>query len=197
MAQKYFQANLQTLERLRVARGWSREQLAAKAIVSTRTLDSIMAGKQAVLFTFSKLAKALDTPVTEIVDGFEEPKPRGDRRYTVTITISAPYDEYDEAKDLPEFLQKLLSRVGGDQIWGVEAKAGSVEIRFCLTEEQHAKLIAALEAGTLGDLDIVRMDVHWDANLRPDEPTLYDDIYPEGELPLDASDWNNDAEGRG
>ena len=63
MAQKYFKANLPKLENLRIARGWSREQLASKAILSTRTLDSIMAGKSAVLSTFSKLAKALETPV--------------------------------------------------------------------------------------------------------------------------------------
>ena len=141
MAQKYFKANLPKLENLRIARGWSREQLASKAILSTRTLDSIMAGKSAVLSTLSKLAKALETPVETIVDGFESESLQRppDRRWTVTISISAPYDAYDETKDLPEFLTKLLSRVGGDQIWGAEVSLGSTLIRFDLTEEQYAQ----------------------------------------------------------
>ena len=54
-------------------RGMSREKLAAKAIVSPRTLDSIMAGKQAAISTFSKLAKALDAPVESILEGYEDP----------------------------------------------------------------------------------------------------------------------------
>ena len=58
MAQKYFKANITKLESLRISRGLSRDKLAAKAIVSPRTLDSIMAGKQAAISTFSKLAKA-------------------------------------------------------------------------------------------------------------------------------------------
>ena len=66
MAQKYFKANHLKLESLRIARGMSRQKLASKAIVSPRTLDSIMAGKQAVISTFSKLAKALDAPVESI-----------------------------------------------------------------------------------------------------------------------------------
>jgi transcriptional regulator with XRE-family HTH domain len=155
MAQKYFQADLKKLENLRIARGWSREDLADKAIVSTRTLDSIMAGKQAVLSTFAKIAKALETPVNTIIHDFELPQKPEERRWTVTISISAPYDAYDETKELPEFLKKLLSRVGGDEIWGVKATAGSTKICCYLTDDQHAKLMSEYQAGTLGDLDII------------------------------------------
>jgi len=157
MAQKYFKANLPKLENLRIARGWSREQLASKAILSTRTLDSIMSGKSAVLSTFSKLAKVLETPVNAIVDGFELPQHPRERRWTVTISISAPYDAYDETKDLPDFLKKLLNKVGGDEIWGVEASAGSTKIEFYLTDEQYAKLMSEYEAGNLDDLNITNI----------------------------------------
>jgi transcriptional regulator with XRE-family HTH domain len=158
MAQKYFKANLPKLENLRIARGWSREQLASKAILSTRTLDSIMAGKSAVLSTFSKLAKALETPVNGIVEGFELPQKPETRYWTVTIKISAPFDSFDEARDLPEWVAKLLNKVGGDEIWGVEAAAGSTLIRCHLTNEQHAALMAEFAAGNLADLDIINID---------------------------------------
>ena len=75
MAQKYFKADIQRIQSLCISRGWSREQLASKAIVSPRTLDSIMAGKQAVLSTFAKIAKALDAPVESILEGYEPPQP--------------------------------------------------------------------------------------------------------------------------
>ncbi len=176
MAQKYFQADIKKLESLRIARGWSREQFADKAIVSTRTLDSILAGKQAVLSTLSKLAKALDTPVQTIVDGFEQESPQrpADRRWTITITISGPYDKYDETKDLPEFLTKILSRVGGDELWGAKAAVGSIKIRFYLTGEQNAKLISELEAGNLDDLDIVGMTIDWKASPGEEDSSIDD-----------------------
>jgi len=160
MAQKYFKANLPKLENLRIARGWSREELASKAIISTRTLDSIMAGKSAVLSTLSKLAKAIETPIDSIVDGFESSQRPADRRWTITINISAPYDTYDETKDLPEFLTKLLSRVGGDQIWGAEVWSGSTFIRFDLTEEQYLKFLAEYRSGNLIDLDFLLFTSH-------------------------------------
>ena len=155
MAQKYFKANLPKLEKLRIARGWSREDLASEAIISTRTLDSIMAGKSAVLSTLSKLAKALETPVEAIVEGFQEPEMPKERCWKVTINISAPYDTYDETKDLPEFLTKLLSRIGGDQVLMPEVSAGSTLISFYLTKEQYDKFIAEYRALNLLDLDFL------------------------------------------
>ena len=76
------------------------------------------------------------------------------RCWSITINISAPYDAFDETKDLPEFLTKLLSRVGGDQIWGAEVSVGSTMIRFYLTDEQYLKFNAEYEAGNLSDLDL-------------------------------------------
>jgi len=160
MAQKYFKANHLKLEKLRVERGLSREELAARAIVSTRTIDSIMAGKSAVLSTYSKLAKALRTPINTIIDGFEMPSVPYKKTWSITISISTPYDEFDETKDLPPILKKLVERLGGDEIWGAEVSAGSTNISFYLTDEQHAKLISEYDAGTLSDLGIIDIQAY-------------------------------------
>jgi transcriptional regulator with XRE-family HTH domain len=154
MAQKYFKANLPKLENLRIARGWSREQLASKAILSTRTLDSIMAGKSGVLSTFSKLAKAIDTPVNALVDGFEMPQEPVNRCWSITINISAPYNAFDETKDLPEILTKLLAKVGGDELWGAKVSVGSTHITCYLTVVQYVNLKYYYEAGHLNALNI-------------------------------------------
>jgi transcriptional regulator with XRE-family HTH domain len=158
MAQKYFKANHRQLEKLRVARGWSREQLASKAIVSTRTLDSIMAGKQAVLSTLSKLAKALDTPVEKIVEGYEDPEPNT-RLWSVTITISTPFETFNEVDDLPEFFTKLLQKIGGNEVGGPDVLPGSTQISFYLTESQYYKLMQEYKAGNLNDLGVIDINV--------------------------------------
>lgn len=159
MAQKYFKASIMKLESLRVARGWSREELASKAIVSTRTLDSLMAGKPGVLSTFSKIAKALGTPVDTIIDIPQEklalPKLPGNRCIEIVIRIPTDFDKFDETKQLPKVLRRIASMLGGDEIWGAEVEAGSTAIRFYLTKEQYQKFIAAYEAGELKDLAII------------------------------------------
>lgn len=189
MAQKYFKANLPKLENLRIARGWSREQLASKAILSTRTLDSIMAGKCAVLSTLSKLAKALETPVEAIVDGFQEPEKPAGRCWKITITLSAPYDEVDETKELPEFITKLLSRVGGDQVFMPEVSVGSIKITFYLTEDQYFKYHDQITemANDLSHLGIIRAKTEKDDSFI--QPKTLDELLGLG---LEASELEND-----
>jgi len=141
MAQKYFKANHPKLESLRIARGMSRQKLADKAIVSPRTLDSIMAGKQAAISTFSKLAKALDAPVESILEGYEDPDAPIERLWKVTITISTPFDRFDETKDLPVFLSRLSSLLGGDGISCINVKPGSTKINVDLTNDQVINIV--------------------------------------------------------
>ncbi len=118
-----------------------------------------MAGKQAVLSTFSKLANALDVPIQTLVDGFELPTKPEERTWKITLTISTPYDEFDEAGDLPELLTKLLKRLGGDEIWGAKASAGSTKIEFYLTLQQAREFAKQRKAGNLSDLNIVSVKI--------------------------------------
>ena len=189
MAQKYFKTNLPKLEKLRIARGWSREDLATEAIISTRTLDSIMAGKSAVLSTLSKLAKALETPVDAIVDGFQEPEVPNARCWKVTITLSAPYDGFDETKELPEFLTKLLARIGGDQVLMPEVSVGSIKIQFYLTDEQNLPFHAQYTemASDLSHLGLVKIKIEPDDTFI--QPKTLDELLGLG---LEASELEND-----
>jgi transcriptional regulator with XRE-family HTH domain len=159
MAQKYFKANHPKLESLRIARGMSRQKLADKAIVSPRTLDSIVAGKQAALSTFSKLAKALDAPVESILEGYEDPVVPEERLWKVTITISTPFDRFDETKDLPVFLSRLYSLLGGDGVSFINVKPGSTKINVALTNEQVFKIVTAYLTSKLDVLKVKQIIV--------------------------------------
>lgn len=157
MAQKYFKANLERIESLRIARGWSRDALAAKAILSIRTLDSIVAGEQGVLSTFRKIAKAFEVPIESILEGYvEQPDPPPsqpkERRYRVTFEIATPYDDFDESKDLPKFFAMLFKRFGGDDLPDPTVTPGSTKITVQMDQSQVDKLVEAMKNREADDL---------------------------------------------
>jgi transcriptional regulator with XRE-family HTH domain len=73
MAQKYVKANIAAVQRLCVQRCLTQEALADKAEVHVRTINNLMAGKPVLLDTFGRVAKALDTPVELLMDGYKPP----------------------------------------------------------------------------------------------------------------------------
>ena len=158
MAQKYFKANVDKLESLRIARGWSREALADKALVSTRTLDSLMAGENGVLSTFAKLAKALDTPVNSLLDGYESPavQQRGPESPPDASAILSTQpikgikiwigDSSTYTLDTPrEVLAYLLGQSieAQQKIVVIEITKGSIIVELEMSEEDVLRLVAA------------------------------------------------------
>jgi len=55
------------IDRLRIQKGWALDTLARKAIVSNRTVDSVMAGKGVMVSTAKKLANALEVGMDDIM----------------------------------------------------------------------------------------------------------------------------------
>jgi transcriptional regulator with XRE-family HTH domain len=159
MAQKYFKANITRLENLRIERGWSREVLADKAIVSTRTLDSLMAGGSGTLSTFTKIARALSVEIGRILDGYDDPEPPKERVWMVTITVSTPFDQFDETRDLPLFLSRLLSKLGGNDLALIETGPGSTEITLDLTDRQLYDVTEAFLDKRLNDMSVERIAI--------------------------------------
>jgi transcriptional regulator with XRE-family HTH domain len=174
MARTYFKANVKEIESLRIARGWSsRQRLAEKAIISLRTIDSIMAGENALLSTFTKIAKAFDVPVESILEDYEKPESCKGRVWEITIQIRTPYAEFDETKDLPLLISELMKRVGGREFWSPETTPGSTIIRIYVEGDQMSALLAAFQAGQLDDLGIV--DVKSDF-ISLEKSTLYEEF---------------------
>jgi transcriptional regulator with XRE-family HTH domain len=158
MAQKYFKANIKKIESLRIPRGWSREKLASKAILSIRTLDSLMAGEDCALGTFVKLAKALDTTVDSLLDGYEPPatQPRGlETPANPSATLSTQPikgikiwfgDDSPYTLDTPpDVLAYLLGQsiAAQQKIVVIEITKGSIIVEVEMSEEDVLRLVAA------------------------------------------------------
>ena len=107
----------EAIKRLRVAKGWSVEVLADKAICSPKTLQNIENGKRVYLSTLSKIAAklALNVEVMTLVEGGkpppEPPKPPSCVQFQLVVSI--PFDQFDESEQLGgfiEFLKKFMRR---------------------------------------------------------------------------------------
>jgi len=66
--------NIKRVHELRVARGWSQEQLAKVAGLSPRTVQRLEAGEGAALDTLQAIAGAFDIEVSEVLAA-EKPLP--------------------------------------------------------------------------------------------------------------------------
>lgn len=159
MGQKYFKANVDRIESTRISRGLSLEQVASKAVVSTRTLDSLMAGGRGAISTFAKIAKALEVPIESILEGYEDPEPPKERLWTVTITVSTPFKDFDETRDLPFFLSKLLLKLGGDGFSREEVKPGSTNISMGMNRDQVLLLVRRYLSGRLAYMEVTQIIV--------------------------------------
>jgi transcriptional regulator with XRE-family HTH domain len=196
MAQKYFKANIEKLESLRIARGWSREALADKALVSTRTLDSLMAGENGVLSTFAKIAKALDTPVNSLLDGYETPaaQPRGlesppdqsealstQRIKGVKISFgdNSPYT-LDTSHDL---ISKIVAHciASTHEVVVIEITKGSIIVELELSEDDLLRLVAAFTETRLDSIHVEA--IRLPATTGPLAAGLLEIIQPPGTAP--------------
>lgn len=146
MALRTFKPDVAKIERLRIQKGWALPDLAAKACVSKRTIDSIMLGKEVVISTISRVAKALGVSPDELIAGFDQEPvlpPKG-KRFEVAFRIDVrfqgdeahdlDFEEFDEASDLLAFLEKLTKLIapllGGIEVTGVEKSSVTVRVRM-------------------------------------------------------------------
>jgi transcriptional regulator with XRE-family HTH domain len=152
MAQRTYQINPKQLDALRAKRGWTFADLAIKAIVSDRTLTSLMAGQPALLSTLQKVAGALEVPIELLlVNDKPEPEPvidDGPTRIQVKVTLSMSAKLFDEIFHTEQFkllLQKLLGGRGDIQVNRVDP--GSTVLTMEMTPTQALALIEMYLAG--------------------------------------------------
>jgi transcriptional regulator with XRE-family HTH domain len=151
MSQRTFKAKTDVIEAARIKRGWTLFDLANKAIVSSRTLDSVMAGAPAVISTYRKIATALAVPVESIIQGNQEAeKPKG-KRLKMSLTISVPYEDFDECKQLLT-MDGLLRRLLGNIDLQPEAAKGSTMVTVFLNGEQREALLTYAPDALFGGL---------------------------------------------
>lgn len=147
MAQKYFRPDVEAIERLRINKGWALPTLAERAVVSKRTIDSIMAGNEVVISTLTKLAKALNVPVDSLdVDRAKRAEPPPDGRFfEMTIRLRVPFDQFDETRDLFRIIDGLGRKFGPrGELVVEETMRSSVRVRLALSSFEDARDIVRL-----------------------------------------------------
>lgn len=150
MALRTFKPDVAKIERLRIQKGWALPDLAAKACVSKRTIDSIMRGKEVVISTISRVAMALGVSPDELIVDFhlQPAAPPKGKRFEVAFRIDVrfqgdeahdlDFEEFDEASDLLAFLEKLtklIAPMAGDiEVTGVETSSVIVRVRMTIED---------------------------------------------------------------
>ncbi len=80
------------IERERITRGWTREQLASAARIDAKTLRDLLSGRRRpTLGTLREVARALEQPLPELIT-IVESRPRSVPSVGRPVTLSLPFD---------------------------------------------------------------------------------------------------------
>jgi len=152
----------EAIKRLRVAKGWTVEDLAGKAICSPKTLQNIEKGNRVYLSTLSKLAKplALNVEIMTLVQGGKPPAqppepPKPQPQVQMQFVLSIPFDQFDESAQLGgfiEFLKQFMKGGGNVNVLGVTP--GSTIITVAVSIEDMLALASAFKAGKLAEMQV-------------------------------------------
>ena len=150
------------LKRLREAKGWSQEALADKAIVSLKTISSLENAAPARPSTIAKVAKALGIAPAELVDQGDSAVATSaavilpaDRRVNVTLTLSIPFESFDETEGLDRLTSLLAAIVQTKNAIAVtNVSAGSVKVTLAVDPEDAASIARAFVEGKLTPISV-------------------------------------------
>jgi len=145
MRQRTYQINTANLSKLLTRHGWTLADLATHAVVSTRTIDSLMAGHKVFISTARKIAAALKVAVDAILEGGELPEQaQSVKKFEVVFKIGNKFDSFDESKNLIKFIKELCAATKDqDGIEMVKVQPGCVEITVQMSEADIARLCDA------------------------------------------------------
>ena len=154
--------NGEAISRLRQAKGWRVQDLAKKAKCSVKTVENVERGVNVFLVTLGSFATALDVEYAALVSGGEPPPepPKKERRVEVQLTLSIPFEEFDQTGQLValiELLTRLLQAKDRIEVKGL--MAGSTIITLEMSEEDVHSLLSAFMAGKLDEIQCVELNL--------------------------------------
>lgn len=162
------QVNIGVLNRLRNERAWTIEELAGRARCSTRTINSVLAGRLVAASTVNKLAQAFGVEVGQLLTG-EAPlgeERTTDRCYTVRIKLDVQFGNFDETVDAQPVIDwiKRILRIT-DEIEPESMEEKSVIIALDLSKQEAARLLREYyefpeNSPGVVSLDVLKDDLH-------------------------------------
>jgi transcriptional regulator with XRE-family HTH domain len=163
------------IKRLRQAKLWRVEDLARHAKCSVKTVENVEHGGNVYMFTLAKFATALGVENASLIAGGEVPAvpPKKERRIEVNLTISIPFDDFDQSDQLVSLIEKLTAVVKAqDHIELTGLMAGSTIITLEMSEPDVHLLIAAFMSGKLDEMQVQELNLR----LTHEAPDFDDDV---------------------
>jgi transcriptional regulator with XRE-family HTH domain len=159
---KMLKVNGEALRQLRRNAGMTIEELARKANVSARTINSYQAGKEAQISTLKLVAESLRVPFSSLLaEPYIEPTPvESARRVNVHITLSIPYEEFDQSVQLSGLIAAIQSLTNASrQISPIAVINGSTVVSLEMDEDDLPLLINAYAEQKLKPLGVTKLDL--------------------------------------
>lgn len=155
-------ADVDAVQRLCDAKGWSHADLAKKTGVDEKTISSLFKGTEKQMATLRLVAEALGVEPAEIIKGAKTDAPphlpKGlfkPSRFKARLRLDLDFNSYNELKDAHELIAVLMNRLefsNEPDITGFDE--GSVLITLSIDGEDLEKLINAYLRHRLDDLHI-------------------------------------------
>lgn len=138
------EANGKAVQGLRVDKGWSVEELAAKAGLSTGTIQNLERGQRVFLCTLRKCAEALGVECSQVMACEEpEPLPEYPPRFEITIKLSFDHSAFDQCETFVSRIERLLSMFNIKEPSEVtDIEPGTVKVTLNLDDkEAHSRVL--------------------------------------------------------
>jgi transcriptional regulator with XRE-family HTH domain len=160
------------VKRLRESKGWGQEMLAEKSITSLKTINSIESGAQARLSTIAKVARALGVEPGDLIDRGESPpvpQPpdpvpagavRADRRVELTLTLSIPFESFDETDGIDRLATFLAAVASAKKTIAItDLIPSSVKVSLLVDPDDAAAIVRAFAENKLEPIQASRLTV--------------------------------------
>ncbi len=155
----------ETIQRLRLQKGWSVEEMAAKAGCTPVTVQKIEASKDCFLFTITCFSKAFGLPDNSLLlaDPVGVPRPASSStRVQLRIRLAIPFTNFDFTEQLVRLINLLIRLIDPQcEIEIVGVAAGSVVITLEMDAEDAKKTVSAFGSGELEPLHIAAMTTNF------------------------------------
>ncbi len=187
MATRSVQADTRTLDALRISHGWTVEEFAARADLSKRGLENIMAGKPMLVATAKRLASKLDVPVQSILVDYTSGLMQTAPGFGVHVRLAIDFEDFDESTDGVVLVEAL----GGDAIHAAPQGKGRTTVTIEMTEEAirtMAERFPQLNVGKHGILSALGILFGWGTSQLANTPANYSIINSIEAIQLPDSD---------
>jgi transcriptional regulator with XRE-family HTH domain len=152
---------------LREGKGWSQDDLANKAGIDAKTMSRLLRGGVCNISTIAFVAGALGVEPADIIDDGNSavqqathPGSASDRRVEVTVTVSLPFETFDQHSQLAPMIALLIEAIKAAGTINVTAvEPGSIRLTLEMDAGDANSLFEAFLGNQLDDLPASELTV--------------------------------------